>query len=175
MPAFRARSAAILAVSLSVAAPALAQTASPTPPATSPGTPATATVTLPSPGMSGPLALNPTPFSLDLGPFGKTYISGVLSGLGLVQNNPLPGDKNARIDLSNGQLILQKIDGLVQYYVQIGGYSLPALGTEYFPVGRATTDRTGSVTCSSARAMRKRNSLSTGPVSAWTLAASCAS
>ncbi len=155
MPASLARpGAAALALCLA-ASPALAQTAAPTPPTSAPSPaptvpvpailPAATTVTLPAPGMSGPLALNPAPFSIDLGPAGKTYISGVISGLGLVQNNPVPGDKNGHIDLSNGQLIFQKIDGLVQYDVQIGGYSLPALGTQYFPVGRATTDLYGAV------------------------------
>ncbi len=97
--------------------------------------------------MTGPLAFNPTPFSIDLGPAGKTYISGVLTGLGLVQNNPVPGDQNGHFDISNGQLILQKIDGLVQYYIQVGAYSLPALGTQYISAssGNAMKDFFGAV------------------------------
>jgi putative OmpL-like beta-barrel porin-2 len=147
-----ALSAAILATGITATVPALAQTTGPTSPSTpapaaaAPSTPpATATVTLPAPGMDGPLALNTSPFSIDLGPAGKTYISGVVSGLGLVQNNPLPGDRNGQIDLSNGQLILQKIDGLVQYYVQVGAYSIPALGTAYLTAGHAINDYFGAV------------------------------
>ncbi len=145
---------AILAAGVTATLPALAQTPTPPsatpapPPAASPATPpAAATVTLPAPGMSGPLALNPAPFSIDLGPAGKTYISGVVSGLGLVQNNPVPGDQNGHLDVSNGQLILQKTDGLVQYYVQVGAYSLPALGTQYISAtsGHAMSDFYGAV------------------------------
>lgn len=124
------RAAVLLAASL-LATPALAQT-EPGTQAPAPGAVSTAPmVTLSAPGMTGPLALNPNPFSIDLGPAGKTYISGVFSGLGLVQNNRASGDQTGHLDVSNGQLILQKIDGLAQYYVQVGAYSLPSLGTPY--------------------------------------------
>jgi Putative beta-barrel porin-2, OmpL-like. bbp2 len=95
--------------------------------------------------MTGPLAFSPTPFSIDLGPAGKTYVTGVLSGLGLVQTNPLPGDKNGQIDVSNAQIMIQKTDGLVQYYVQAGAYSIPALGTAYITAGKANSDFFGPV------------------------------
>ena len=48
-------------------------------------------------------------------------------------------------DVSNAQIMIQKPDGLVQYYVQVGAYSLPALGTEYIPVGEANSDFFGPV------------------------------
>ena len=146
----------IVAASLA-SVPAFAQTTppsalpaaeAPAPSGTAPATPpATAAVSLPAPGMSGPLALNPAPFSIDLGPAGKTYITGMVIGLGLVQNNRLPGDQTGHFDISNGQLILQKTDGLVQYYVQVGAYSLPALGTQYIPAtsGRAMSNFYGAV------------------------------
>jgi hypothetical protein len=81
--------------------------------------------------MAGPLAFQSVPFSLDVGPLGKWYVDGVLSGLGLAQSNHVPGDKNATADLSNGTVIVQKIDGMVQFYAQLGAYSIPALGTQY--------------------------------------------
>jgi hypothetical protein len=37
--------------------------------------------------MNGPLAFSPTPFRIDLGAVGKTYITGVLSGLGFEQSS----------------------------------------------------------------------------------------
>jgi hypothetical protein len=95
--------------------------------------------------MTGPLAFSPTPFSLDLGPAGKTYVTGVLSGLGFEQSNPLPGNKNGQIDISNAQLIIQKPDGLVQYYLQVGAYSIPALGTQYITAGNANGDFFGAM------------------------------
>ncbi len=128
-------------------APATPQTTSPTPaPAqTAPAAPASTNVTLPTPGMSGPLAFSPTPFSIDLGPLGKNYITGALSGLGFAQSNPVPGNRNGQIDLDNAQIMIQKTDGLFQYYVQIGAYTLPSLGTQYIPVTNTNPDFFGPV------------------------------
>src|SRR6516225_8676179 len=39
---------------------------------------------------AGSLTTNPNPISFDLGPLGTTYFSGVVSGLGLWENNPFP-------------------------------------------------------------------------------------
>ncbi len=106
----------------------------PTPPATVPASAAPAapaSVTLPVPGMAGSLAFSSVPFSVDTGPLGKWYIDGVLSGLGLVQSDATAHDKTGLIDLSNGQVFIQKIDGIVQFYAQVGAYSIPDLGTQY--------------------------------------------
>src|SRR5690242_15469375 len=86
---------------------------------------------LSTPAMSGPLAANPNPISLDAGPLGTIYVDGVLSGLGFWQDNRDPGDQEWRADLSNGQVFVQKTSGWFQFYVQAGGYSLPSLGTAY--------------------------------------------
>jgi hypothetical protein len=109
-----------------IAAPAAAST---NPLAVAPTSPAT--VTLPYPGMAGSLSFSATPYSVDVGPLGNWYVDGVLSGLGMVQSNHVANDKNALADISNGQLIVQKTDGIVQFYLQAGAYSIPALGTRY--------------------------------------------
>ncbi len=88
--------------------------------------------------MSGPLAFGSPPPSVDTGVFGKWYVDGVLSGLGLVQSSPTAGDRSALADVSNGQVIVQKIDGLVQFYVQAGAYAIPALGMRYGHLADAT-------------------------------------
>ena len=98
-----------------------------------------------TPAMAGPLAANPDPFHFDAGFLGPVYVTGVVSGLGLVQSNPVPGDHQGVASLSNGQVFIQKIDGLFQYFVQIGAYTLPALGTAYVNTGRATGDFYGPV------------------------------
>jgi hypothetical protein len=85
-----------------------------------------------SPSMTGPLKPNANPLHVDGGPLGPVYISGVISGLGLAQDHPFPGDDDSRIDLSNGQVIVQTTQGLVQFYAQAGGYSIATLGTPYF-------------------------------------------
>jgi hypothetical protein len=42
--------------------------------------------------------------------------------------------------LSNGQFFFQKTDGIFQYFVQAGAYTLPALGTPYINTPKATGD-----------------------------------
>ncbi len=98
-----------------------------------------------TPAMAGPLAANPNPFHFDAGFLGPVYVTGAVSGLGLVQSNPVPGDHEGAFSLSNGQVFVQKTDGLIQYFVQIGAYTLPALGTPYFNTAKATGDFYGPV------------------------------
>jgi len=81
--------------------------------------------------MSHPLAANPDPKLLDAGPLGKIYATGVVTGLGLWQNSIFPGDRRWQADISNAQAFLNKTDGVVQYFVQAGAYSIPALGVPY--------------------------------------------
>jgi hypothetical protein len=101
---------------------------------------------LPSaPSTTGPLKLNPKPLSVDAGPLGSIYISGVISGLGLTQNNPSPGDRDSRIDLSNGQVIVQTTKGILQFYAQVGGYSIASIGTPYFKASDYVRDTFGLV------------------------------
>ena len=100
---------------------------------------------LSTPAMSGPLAANPNPISLDAGPLGKIYVDGILSGVGFWQSNHVPGDQEWRADLSNGQVFVQKADGWLQFYVQAGAYSLPSLGTAYVTTGDIIGDTYGAV------------------------------
>jgi hypothetical protein len=106
-------------------APAQAASAANDTPAAAPA------VTLPMLGMTGPLAANPRPTHVDAGPFGDIYITGAVTGIGFVQDHEVPGDHLSRVDLGNGQVFVQKIDGPIQFFVQAGGYSLPSLGTAY--------------------------------------------
>ena len=93
---------------------------------------------LSTPSLTGPLAANPNPLSFDSG-FGTIYVTGAISGLALYQTNhtQVPGDHETLLDFTNGQVSIQKTDGLVQFYIQAGEYSLPSLGLPYV---RATTN-----------------------------------
>nr|MBF6569657.1 porin [Candidatus Binataceae bacterium] len=51
--------------------------------------------------------------------------------------NAVSGDRTVRADISNAQVIVQKADGLVQFYLQAGAYDIPALGTPLIPAGKA--------------------------------------
>jgi len=100
---------------------------------------------LTTPAIVGPLTANPNPTRFDAGPLGNLYVTGVVSGLGLLQNNVSAGDRQARVDLSNAQVFIQKTDGLIQFYVQVGTYSLPALGTPYLRSDQTLRDFYGPI------------------------------
>lgn len=101
--------------------------------------PAAAQPTSPSllPAMMGPLVANVKPTSFDAGPLGNVYVTGVVSAFGQSQNHVIPGDHTSQLDVSNAQIFLNKPDGLWQYFLQLGSYSLPALGTPYLRASKA--------------------------------------
>ena len=99
---------------------------------------------LTTPAMTGPLVMaSPNeinlpkyvPFLSELpAPIATLFdfdVNGVVSGIGIFQNHAIVGDFYNRIDASNAEAIIQKADGVIQYYLQVGGYSIPALGTPY--------------------------------------------
>ena len=88
-----------------------------------------------TPVMGGELVANPNPFSFEAGPLGTIYVTGAASGFASWQDNPVPGDRDARADLANGQLFVQKTDGWLQFYADAGVYTLPSLGTAFMGVG----------------------------------------
>jgi hypothetical protein len=111
------------------------------------GSTAAAADPLASPAMAGPLASNASPSSFDAG-FGTVYWGGSVTGLGYYQTNPThgyPGNGSSGVDLSNGQAWLEKTDGLIQFYVQAGIYSLPSLGTPYIRSSQITSHTFGAV------------------------------
>lgn len=84
------------------------------------------------PEMGPTLSPNPTPANMDLGPwFGRLYATGAVSGLGLWQSNPFPGDNRAYADIANGMVFLQTASAPVQFVVQAGIYAIPTLGEPY--------------------------------------------
>ena len=124
---------------------ALADEAAPAAPgAAAAGAPAEAAPTSPliAPAITGPLAIQLPPTSYDFG-YGPIYLNGVGSGMFQWQNNVVPnvfpGNRAALADLSNGQFFLQKTDGLVQFFVQGGSYSISSLGTPYISNALATS------------------------------------
>ena len=128
----------LLAAGIAWATPALAQEATPQPQAPASTAPAAPTPSPPSlgPSVTGPLHLSSNPLHFDGGPFGPIYVSGVIGGLGLTQDNHFPGDHSSRVDLGNGQVIIQTTQGVVQFYAQAGGYSLPSIGTPYIKAAK---------------------------------------
>jgi hypothetical protein len=116
---------------LAIASLAFAQD-QPAPAAGAPAAPAAPAgpTALPTPAITGPLS-NLPPAVFDAGFFGKISVNGVLSGMGLVQNNHVSGDDTKQADLANGQVFIQKSDGWFQFYLQAGAYNIPDLGVPF--------------------------------------------
>jgi hypothetical protein len=102
-----------------------------TPAAAPPPPPPTAA---PYPAMSADIAMPAPPTTVDLGLLGKVSVGGVLSAFAQTQSNPVfngitgKGDQTSTIDLSNAQIFINKSDGVFQYFIEAGTYSLPQLG-----------------------------------------------
>src|ERR1041385_859431 len=94
---------------------------------------------LPTPSITGPLQASP-PITFEAGPLGKLNLNGIVSGVGFWQGNHVASDDPSRVDLSGAQLFLQKTSGWWQFYVQVGGYSIVALGTPFIPTQKAVSD-----------------------------------
>jgi hypothetical protein len=110
---------------------AKAQTGPSTPPPAPASVAPPAPTAMTTPSMSFPLTANSTPTKFDVGSLGTWYVTGAVSGLAFTQNNAFAGDTKNRTDLSNGQVFIQKTDGMFQFFVQAGEYSLPDLGLPY--------------------------------------------
>jgi len=135
-------------------APATAAPAAPAPAAGgSPAAPVAAATPVPpltTVAMAGPLVMaSPNeinlpkyvPFLLELpAPIANLFdfdVNGVVSGIGIFQNHAVVGDFYNRLDVSNAEAFIQKADGVIQYFLQVGGYSIPALGTPYVNLSKA--------------------------------------
>src|SRR5438067_1906086 len=130
------------------ASPGRAEEAGP-PPVAGPGEPASAGAPAPaalaSPQMMAPLTANPDPMKFEAGPVGNVFVTGALTGLAQWQSNPVRADRTAQADLSNAQVFVQKNDGLFQFFVEAGLYSLPSLGTPYLRATKTTRHTFGPV------------------------------
>jgi hypothetical protein len=131
-----AQTAPVAPASTAAAAPAAAAPAAPAAAPTSP---------VSTPSMEGPLTVNVKPESFDIPDFGKIYVSGAVTGLGLSEDSLFPGDRRTLADVSNAQVFIQKVDGEFQFFVQAGVYSLPSLGAGYLTSGTATTNLYGAL------------------------------
>ncbi|MBZ5610520.1 MAG: porin [Acidobacteriia bacterium] len=120
--------------------------ADPQAPAAQPPAPAApaAPAPLSTPAVTGPLS-NLPPAIFDAGPFGKIAVNGFLSGIGLAQNNSVPGDDTTQAALTNGQVFIQKTDGWFQFYLQAGAYDIPSLGLPFLATDKTISDLYGPI------------------------------
>ena len=94
---------------------------------------------LSTPSVTGPLQWLP-PTTFNSGFLGKVFANGIVTGSSMWQHNHLPGDNVGEAALSNGQILLQKANGPVQYYIQVGAYTLPSLGTPFLATDKTVSD-----------------------------------
>jgi hypothetical protein len=139
-----AAGAAATTLAFAGAASADDQATTPPPPAAPAPTPP------PYPAFGTTLSNNANSASFDAGPLGKLTVNGVATGIGYAQDNPgfdLDGrlNKTTGVDFSNAMVTIQKSDGPIQFVVQAGGYSFPALGTPFTTATRTMTDLFGVV------------------------------
>jgi len=87
---------------------------------------------LTTPAMSSSLSSNADPLNADLGPLGKIWVSGQVTGFLDFQTAAPSNSAKRKGDVSNLQIEVQKTDGVFQFYVQAGLYNFPSLGT---PIG----------------------------------------
>ena len=106
----------------------------------------------PYPAMSASIAMPAPPMTYDLGILGKVSVGGVVSAYAQAQSNPVfnfstgKSDQKSTIDLSNAQIFINKSDGVVQYFIQAGTYSLPALGAfAYVPSSKQANATYGNI------------------------------
>jgi hypothetical protein len=118
--------------------------------ATNPPAPAApAANPMPYPSMTAPLAANSAPAVFDAGPLGKIMVDGVISADALWQSNaqfgPFGLTKSGYGDITNAQVIVNKTDGPIQFYVQAGAYTIPTLGVAYLRPGQLDSNTYGYV------------------------------
>ena len=139
-----------------VSSPAWAQaTTTPVPAPAAEAAPASAPAAAPTspvsmPAMSATLAGNVKPLKIDAGAYGPIYVTGVLSGMGMYESNFVgsgifSNEHRWMADLTNGQVVVQKVDGPIQFYAEGGAYSFPAVGVPYLRAGSATGDTFGGL------------------------------
>jgi hypothetical protein len=73
------------------------------------------------------------------------FAGGAVSALAFAQSNPTSVNDDSHFDISNAQMFLQKTDGLLRFFVQGGGFSIPALGASYFEADNTTNDAFGVI------------------------------
>jgi hypothetical protein len=102
---------------------------------TAPAAPAAPAPTpMAQPAMGATIAANPNPGTFDAGPLGKLTVDGVITGIGFYQSPSqftTGHGLNNVFDVSNAQVIINKSDGPIQFYMQAGAYSFPTVGVPY--------------------------------------------
>ena len=80
-----------------------------------------------------------------------------MSGIGLFQNNAVPGNNPQEGAFTNAFIFFQKTNGWFQIYVQAGAYDLPSLGSAFISNGTTNSDLYGPVPVAYAKLVLGKN------------------
>lgn len=94
---------------------------------------------------SSSLALIRPIFDKDLGMFGEWRGSGVISGFGMVQSNPVQTNKAYVADLSNAMIVVEQKKGSFGFLAQIGYYDILDIGQADQRIQKQTINSFGVV------------------------------
>ena len=114
-------------------------------PAPAPEAPPASPISMPA--MAGStIVANSKPMKVNAGPLGDVYVTGALSVMGMYESNfNAPDEHRFMADATNGQVFVQKVDGPIQFFLEGGAYSLPAVGASYLRAGHATDAEFGGL------------------------------
>ncbi len=133
-----------------------AATTQTTAPTTTPDAAPAAPTPLPAPSTSGPIQLQP-PINFEAGPLGKYAVNGVVSGIGLFQNNAVSGNNPQEGAFSNAMIFFQKTDGWFQLYVQAGAYDVVSLGSAFLSNSSTNSNLWGPVPVAFGKVVFSKN------------------
>jgi Putative beta-barrel porin-2, OmpL-like. bbp2 len=125
-------------------------------PAATPDAAPAAPAPLPTPSTTGPLQLSP-PINFEAGPLGKYTVNGAVTGIGLFQNNAVPGNNPQEGAFTNAFIFFQKPTGWFQIYVQAGAYDTPSLGSAFISNSSSNDNLWGPVPVAYAKLVLGKN------------------
>jgi hypothetical protein len=111
---------------------------------------------LPAPSTTGPLQLA-LPINIEAGSLGKYALNGAATGIGLFQNNAVPGNNPQEGAFTSAFIFFQKTSGWFQFYVQAGAYDTPSLGSAFVSNGTSNSDLWGPVPVAYAKLVLGKN------------------
>ncbi|WP_448360346.1 outer membrane beta-barrel protein [Fluviibacter sp.] len=93
--------------------------------------------------MSDTLSLSPNKLGFESEAYGDWSVQGVATGMAFHQSNPIVDDATRYSNFSNAQILIQKVSGPLQLFVQSGLYAIPVVGFSYVKPQQMTQETFG--------------------------------
>ena len=86
----------------------------------------------------------------------------------MVQRNSVPSDNKTQASLTNGQVFIQKGDGVFQFYLQAGAYNMPSLATPFLETDKTISNFYGPMPVGFVKVQAGKNtSFLVGSLPTW--------